>query len=322
MVVTSTPSRSTRPPSHGTNPEIMSNRVVLPAPLGPITPRISRWCRARSTSSTAVMPPKRLRRPFTSSTTGRSPLLSATTRRGARLPLRPLSPLTDAAPSRKTDRSTSGRFSRSPVGPLNRISPFSMKYAVSATVRATFTDCSTRMIVVPRSRIAVTISNSCSTIVGASPSDSSSIISRSRLGDEGLRQREHLLLAARQIAGRLIPTFSQHREEAEHLLVGGLEIVAVAEVQPPGDAKVLGHGEAREHTAPARHLHDAPARHFVRRRERHVLPVEHDGAGRRGQQPEMARSKVDLPAPFVPRRATISPASTSKLTPNNTCTPS
>ena len=39
----------------------------------------------------------------------------------------------DAAPSRNTERSTSGRSSSSAVGPWKRISPFSMKNAVSAT---------------------------------------------------------------------------------------------------------------------------------------------------------------------------------------------
>ena len=48
----------------------------------------------------------------------------------------------------------SGRSSSSAVGPWKRISPFSMKYAVSARVRATLTDCSTSMTVVPWSRIA------------------------------------------------------------------------------------------------------------------------------------------------------------------------
>ena len=54
-----------------------------------------------------------------------------------------------AAPSRNTERSTSGRSSSSDVGPWKRISPFSMKYARSARVRATLTDCSTRITVVP-----------------------------------------------------------------------------------------------------------------------------------------------------------------------------
>src|SRR5689334_6726267 len=37
--------------------------------------------------------------------------------------------------------------------------------------------------------------------------------------------------------------------------------------------------------------------------------------------PAIALSSVDLPAPLVPRSATISPSSTSKSTPNRTCTP-
>ena len=72
----------------------------------------------------------------------------------------------------------SGRSSSSAVGPSKRISPFSMKYARWAIVRATFTDCSTTMIVVPASRMRSTICSSCPTTTGANPSDSSSIISR------------------------------------------------------------------------------------------------------------------------------------------------
>ncbi len=41
---------------------------------------------------------------------------------------------------------------------------------------------------------------------------------QARLGDERLAEREHLLFAARQVAGRLIPSFSQDREEAEDFL--------------------------------------------------------------------------------------------------------
>ena len=36
--------------------------------------------------------------------------------------------------------------------------------------------------------------------------------------------------------------------------------------------------------------------------------------------PEMALSSVDFPAPLVPSRATISPSCTSRSTPNSTCT--
>ena len=92
--------------------------------------------------------------------------------------------------------------SSSAVGPWNRISPFSMKYAVSATVSATFTDCSTRMIVVPCSRSSTISGSSCSTITGASPSDSSSIISSRGLRQERHAEREHLLLAAGEVRRR------------------------------------------------------------------------------------------------------------------------
>ena len=69
------------------------------------------------------------------------------------------------------------RSSRSAVGPSKRTSPFSMNTARSASRSAVFTDCSTRMIVVPWRWISRTISSSRSTMVGASPSESSSIMS-------------------------------------------------------------------------------------------------------------------------------------------------
>src|SRR5271167_1634805 len=45
----------------------MLNSVVLPAPLGPISPRISPSARVKVTSDTATKPPKRLVTPLTSS---------------------------------------------------------------------------------------------------------------------------------------------------------------------------------------------------------------------------------------------------------------
>ena len=71
----------------------------------------------------------------------------------------------------------SGRSISSAVEPVKRTSPFSMNTARRATVSAMFTDCSTRMIVAPWSAMARTITSSCSTTAGASPSDSSSIMS-------------------------------------------------------------------------------------------------------------------------------------------------
>ena len=65
-------------------------------------------------------------------------------------------------------------------------------------------------------------------MIGARPSDSSSIIKQPGPGDERLAQGEHLLLATRQVAGRLVPALAQHGEELEHLLGGLGEVLGVA----------------------------------------------------------------------------------------------
>ncbi len=54
--VTSAPSKTTRPPSGGINPDTQLKSVVLPAPLGPISPVIVPPFTARSTPSSAVTP--------------------------------------------------------------------------------------------------------------------------------------------------------------------------------------------------------------------------------------------------------------------------
>ena len=63
------------------------------------------------------------------------------------------------------------------MGPSKRTSPFSRKMARWASEIATFTDCSTSTTVVPVWWIDRTMSRSCSTMIGASPRLSSSIIS-------------------------------------------------------------------------------------------------------------------------------------------------
>ena len=70
QLVTSLPLKAMRPASRVRIPEMRSKIVVFPAPLGPMRPRISCSLRSKVTSSTAVMPPKRLVRPKTSSTAG------------------------------------------------------------------------------------------------------------------------------------------------------------------------------------------------------------------------------------------------------------
>src|SRR5699024_8781740 len=61
------PSQRTEPSSARTNPQITLNSVVLPAPLGPITPTTSPGPTVSDTPSSAVSPPKRTVTPATSS---------------------------------------------------------------------------------------------------------------------------------------------------------------------------------------------------------------------------------------------------------------
>src|SRR5206468_4629331 len=61
------------PESASWRPQIVSNRVVLPAPFGPISATMPARAITRSTPSRAAMPPKRLRRLSTSSRFGTVP---------------------------------------------------------------------------------------------------------------------------------------------------------------------------------------------------------------------------------------------------------
>ncbi len=64
---TSVPSRWMLPEPRRVKPVIRSSRVVLPAPLGPISPTTSPGATSKETSSTATTPPKRTETPRTSS---------------------------------------------------------------------------------------------------------------------------------------------------------------------------------------------------------------------------------------------------------------
>ena len=64
--VTSTPANSTMPSSGRRKPEMTSNSVVLPAPLGPMIPTISPWSACRVTSIRAALPPNCSETPRTS----------------------------------------------------------------------------------------------------------------------------------------------------------------------------------------------------------------------------------------------------------------
>ena len=299
----------------------MSNIVVLPDAVRADEPEhLAVAQRRSSTSFTASTPPKRFAMPVdlehelalgvALDATGAAP-----------------SPLGDAppVPLTYTARRMSGRRSSSRVVPTNRTSPFSMNTARSAIVERDvhrLLDDDDRRARACGSRW--TISSSCSTTAGARPSESSSIISSLRLRQERLREREHLLLAAGQ---RRRPARRRARAgSGRSRTTSRVELAAFARrprtSQSPS-TQVLPHRQRREDAASARHVRRRRAGDLVRRHVRDVASVE--ARSRRPTPPErplIARSSVDLPAPFVPSSATISPSSTSKSTPNSTCTPS
>ncbi len=99
-----------------------------------------------------------------------------------------------------------------------------------------------------------------------------------RLGDERHAESQHLLLAAREVAGHLVDPLAEPGEDVEHLLVGGSEVVGVVAVEPAGGTEVLGHGEGGEHRLASGHL-DHPERGGLRPLGvGDVAPVEVDGA--------------------------------------------
>ena len=155
-----------------------------------------------------------------------------------------------------------------------------MKYAVSAIARARFTDCSTRMIVVPWARMSLTMPSNWSTTAGASPSDSSSIISRRGFMMKHMPEREHLLLAARQRCRRARRgARAQHWEDVEHALGGlGHGLLLVVGARPARELQVVGHAQPGERALTARHEHHTARGHFVGWRVGGVAAVEHHGA--------------------------------------------
>ena len=81
-------------------------------------------------------------------------------------------------------------------------------------------------------------------------------------------------------------------------------------------SQVLEHGERREHLAAFGDLADAEVADAVRLERRDVVVPESDAARRAARSmPAMVRMSDDLPAPFAPTMATISPCGTSSETP-------
>ena len=94
-------------------------------------------------------------------------------------------------------------------------------------------------------------------MIGARPRLSSSIISSLGLRMNAWPEREHLLLAAGEVAGLLVEPLAQHREEPEHLLGDLGDVLGLVLVEPRGELQVLGDGEGGEHALAAGHEHHA-----------------------------------------------------------------
>ena len=103
----------------------------------------------------------------------------------------------------------------------------------------------------------------------------------------GAGQRQHLLLAARQRAGRLVAAIRQAREPFERATLD----VSSPRTAVRHDPEVLPHGQVREHAAALGNQAESPAGQRRRRSHAHLLTGEADlalarphDAGRQGEE--------------------------------------
>ena len=126
------------------------------------------------------------------------------------------------------------------------------------------------------------------------------------------RDRDHLLLPARQRAGALRRALLELREELVDEVVARLRVAF-------REAKVLRDGEAGEDVAVLRDVADA----VLDDRDASAVPVSSSSPRRteprRSTSPRIARSVVVLPTPLRPSSAVTPPSGTSNVTPCRTC---
>ena len=224
-----------------------------------------------------------------------------------------------SAPERKTERIRSPCSRISAGDPEKRLSPFSRNTARSATWRASSADCSTRTTATPSSRRRRTKSRSWATITGASPSDSSST-SRSRGPGAKAWARASICCWP--------PERSPARSPRRPASTGNSSRIRSNDCLDRRRSRRCVQPAIRRFSPTLRSgkmprppgMWDSPSR-AMRTGELPVTsrPSKTTRPRRGGVNPEMARSKVDFPAPLVPRTARTSPASTSRSTPNRIC---
>ena len=98
------------------------------------------------------------------------------------------------------------------------------------------------------------------------------------------RDRDHLLLAARERARALPSALLELGEELVHEVVARLRVAL-------GEAEILGHGEAGEDVAVLGHVADAAADDLMRRLARELLVREPDGAVRADEAEDRAERR-------------------------------
>ena len=180
-------------------------------------------------------------------------------------------------------------------------------------------------MVVPRVRL---ISKKSSCIVGAGRGVevARGLVGQDELGreDEGARQRDALLLAARKLAGPVRRARSARPTSVEQRARRAVHLVGALALDEPGHHHVLERGELGEQVM---ELEDEPDGAVAERGElaRLVTPSAVMSSPASVIEPEVGRSSVPmqwrsvlLPAPDGPTMATTSPSSMSRLMPRST----
>ena len=134
---------------------------------------------------------------------------------------------------------------------------------------------------VPCAAMSRTIGSSCSTIAGARPSDSSSIMSRRGFSMNAMPSASICCWPPERLPAGSSSRFRRMGKSSSTWFCRfGHQLLVVA-VQPTREPEVLRDGQRREHAVAAGHLHHAASGDLVRRCVRHVATIEHDRAVRR-----------------------------------------
>jgi hypothetical protein len=136
-----------------------------------------------------------------------------------------------------------------------------------------------------------------------------------RLQHHGARDRQHLLLAARQRAAGLAAPFGEHRKEGEDFVEQGLAPLFGDAAAVEAGAQIFHDRQQAEDAPVFRHIADAEPRQLVRRQPGDGIAVEQHRAVARLHQAHDGLERGALPTPLRPSRPTTSPAPTLSETP-------